>query len=243
MKGSSSKRFTHAQLCEIAKAWLLRPNSKGGHGCHVALSECRSGYGGEMPDAIGLRAANNSPESVVVEAKVSRTDFLADRFKPHRAPGQGMGSFRYFICPEGLIQPEEVPEKWGLLWVSHRGTVTSILGVTALSNNCGSFRDFEPAWRHDCDQQRELWLVIRVMSRISDPDGVKNTLNKARRENQYLEAANVRLESELKEARSRIASYQMREFATDTHTSVIQATPRKRKSDADVGAEMQLKQA
>lgn len=174
--------MTHADLCEIAKKWLGRPNSRGGHGCHVALSECRSGWDGEMPDAVGFRAATNSTETVVVEVKVSRSDFLADAKKAHRAAGQGMGVYRYFMCPEGLIRPEEVPARWGLLYVDARGRVKAVLGPVALSNNCGTFEAVAAPWQHSRNSEREMWLLVRVMARIDDPDKAKSAINAAQRE-------------------------------------------------------------
>ena len=174
--------MNHAELCEIAKKWLVRPNSQRGHGCHVALSECRSGWGGEMPDAIGFRAASRVTETVVVEVKVSRADFLADAKKPHRADGEGMGVYRYFMCPEGLIQPHEAPARWGLLWVNARGHVTAKLGPVALSNNRGTCDVVAAPWQHVRNAERETWLLIRVMARIDDPDKVKNSINAAQRE-------------------------------------------------------------
>ncbi|MGE8063867.1 adenylosuccinate synthase [Pseudomonas sp. NPDC089569] len=174
--------MTHSELCEVAKKWLRRPNSQGGHGCQVALSECRSGWGGEMPDSIGFRAATRETETVVVEVKVSRSDFLADAKKPHRADGEGMGLYRYFMCPEGLIQPDEVPERWGLLWVNARGKVIAKRGPVALSQNSGTFQTVAAAWQHSRDTNRETWLLVRVMARIDDPDKVKNSINTALRE-------------------------------------------------------------
>lgn len=174
--------MTHADLCDLARKWLLRQNSKGGHGCHTALTECRSGWGGEMPDAIGYRAATSVTDTVVVEVKVSRADFLADAKKPHRAAGRGMGVYRYFMCPAELIQPEEVPERWGLLWVSTSGRIEPKLGPVALSNNCGNFEQMAQPWRHEREIERELWLLVRVMGRIDDPDQVKKTLNKSIKE-------------------------------------------------------------
>lgn len=173
--------MNHSELCEVAKKWLARPNSQRGHGCHVALSECRSGWGGEMPDAIGFRAATRSTETVVVEVKVSRSDFLADAKKPHRADGEGMGLYRYFMCPQGLIKPEEVPARWGL-WVSPGGKVTPVLGPVALSNNCGTFNAVSAPWQHSRNTDREAWLLIRVLARIENPDAVKNSINTAVRE-------------------------------------------------------------
>ena len=48
--------------------------------CGVVLSE-QACVSGEMPDAIGWKRANHS---VLVECKVTRADFLADRGKPFR---------------------------------------------------------------------------------------------------------------------------------------------------------------
>ncbi len=174
--------MNHSELCEIAKKWLARPNSQRGHGCHVALSECRSGWGGEMPDAIGFRADTRGTETVVVEVKVSRNDFLADAKKPHRADGEGMGLYRYFMCPEGLIQVDEVPARWGLLYVNARGSVKAMLGPVALSSNCGTFKAVATSWQHSRNTERETWLLVRVMARIDEPDKVKNAINAAQRE-------------------------------------------------------------
>ena len=98
--------MTHAQLVNLAVAWLRR------YRCGVVLSEqaCASG---EMPDAIGWKG---TCRSVVVECKISRADFLADRLKPFRQnPGIALGCERFFLAPSGLITPQELPPGWGLL--------------------------------------------------------------------------------------------------------------------------------
>lgn len=86
--------------------------------CGVVLSEqaCASG---EMPDAIGWKRACHS---VLVECKISRPDFLADREKPwRRKPEGGVGCERFYLTPCGLIRPEEVTAGWGLLELRKRG--------------------------------------------------------------------------------------------------------------------------
>jgi hypothetical protein len=66
-----------------------------------------------MPDAIGWKRACHS---VLIECKVTRSDFLADRGKPFRAkPGNGVGCERFYLVPDGLIRRDELPEGWGLL--------------------------------------------------------------------------------------------------------------------------------
>ena len=117
----------HSDLCKLAVSWLKRPFSRGGHGCTVAIDECRTGWGGEIPDAVGYRYSGMQDTSmdgtVLVECKLSRSDFLADKAKPHRHAG-GIGNWRYYMAPEGLISPEELPEKWGLVEVNARGQGT-----------------------------------------------------------------------------------------------------------------------
>ncbi len=95
----------------MAVGWLRR------YRCGVVLSE-QACVSGEMPDAIGWKKACHS---VLVESKVSRGDFLADRDKPFRQkPDLGVGCERYYLAPRGLIRFEELPPGWGLLEVSGR---------------------------------------------------------------------------------------------------------------------------
>ena len=98
--------MTHAQIVNLAVAWLRS------YRCGVVLSEqaCASG---EMPDAIGWKG---KCRSVVVECKVSRADFLADRGKPFRQNSEiALGCERFYMAPAGLIAPPELPAGWGLL--------------------------------------------------------------------------------------------------------------------------------
>ncbi len=71
-----------------------------------------------MPDAIGWKKACHS---VLVECKVSRADFLADREKPFRQKLEtGVGCERFYLAAKGLIRIAELPPGWGLLEVSGR---------------------------------------------------------------------------------------------------------------------------
>jgi hypothetical protein len=102
--------MTHAQLVERAVRWLRA------YRCGVVLSE-QACISGEMPDAIGWKRACHS---VLVECKVTRSDFLADRTKPFRQkPEKGVGSERFYLTPPALISSEELPSGWGLLECRH----------------------------------------------------------------------------------------------------------------------------
>jgi hypothetical protein len=69
----------------------------------------------ECPDAIGW---SWSGFSTIVECKVSLEDYYADRQKPFRRyASNGMGAWRYYMTPAGLLEPSKVCQRWGLLEV------------------------------------------------------------------------------------------------------------------------------
>ena len=108
--------MNHAQLVERAIRWLRS------YRCGVVLSE-QACVSGEMPDAIGWKQACHS---VLVECKITRADFLADREKPFRQkPERGVGSERFYLTSPGLVKLEELPVGWGLLEV-RRGHVETL---------------------------------------------------------------------------------------------------------------------
>jgi len=103
--------MTHAQMVRVAEKWLRS------YRCGVVLSE-QACVSGEMPDAIGWKRASHS---VLVECKISRADFLADRAKPWRVkPELGVGCERFYLAPAGMIREEELPVGWGLLALKAR---------------------------------------------------------------------------------------------------------------------------
>lgn len=62
-----------------------------------------------------------------MEAKTSLNDFRADLKKPFRVyPQNGMGLYRYYICEPGVITEDDLPERWGLLYVLPGGRVRTI---------------------------------------------------------------------------------------------------------------------
>lgn len=138
--GGTIPEITHDLLILRARYWLENTA-----GAKVVLTEFAGGAVGgsrrsrrsnrEIPDAIGwLR----SGVSLLIECKASRGDFLSDAVKPSRrsgkadAPGslaptapkpeikpprktEGLGAYRFYLAPSGLLAPDELPEGWGLL--------------------------------------------------------------------------------------------------------------------------------
>lgn len=177
-----AKKHTHKTLTELAVKWLKRPNSAGGPGCAIAMNECKTGYSGEIPDAIGFRRTGHQPTdgSVVVEVKTSRADFLADAKKPHRMSG-GVGSWRYYMAPTGLIAPMELPAGWGLLEVNVRGHVKAVAGhAVHFKGRHDEYLRQADLWRFDdVDMEREQFLLVRVIANTGDPQKVLDMLREA----------------------------------------------------------------
>lgn len=172
--------MNHAEMCVLALKWLKRPHSAGGPGCAVALSECRTGWDGEIPDAIGFRCTNPDPGSVVVEVKVSRADFLADSKKPHRLAG-GVGDWRYYMAPENLISFSELPPGWGLLEVNSRGHIKVRRGhAVYFKRGYDEMRRQSVLWKFlDVDAERERFLLVRALANTGDPQKTLDMMREA----------------------------------------------------------------
>jgi len=157
--------MTHAKLVSMAVRWLRR------YRCGVVLSE-QACVSGEMPDAIGWKKACHS---VLVESKVSRGDFLADRDKPFRQkPEIGVGCERYYLAPRGLIRTEELPTGWGLLEVWGR----EIERVKASAKNLRSEIGF----------QNEMNLLLASLRRVEiriEPESITDFLKWKNRMAEY----------------------------------------------------------
>jgi hypothetical protein len=148
--------MTHAQLVERAVRWLRY------YRCGVVLSE-QACISGEMPDAIGWKQACHS---VLVECKVTRADFLADRVKPFRQkPEKGVGSERFYLTPPGLIAPEELPAGWGLLEL-RRGRIEMLHPSEKNLRTASGFR---------CEMNLLLASLRRVEVRI-EPQSITDFL-------------------------------------------------------------------
>jgi hypothetical protein len=101
-------KYTHKELVALAYKWLLKNGSVG-----FAFKELVS-YDREIPDVIGF----SSIQSILIEVKVSRSDFLSDKKKSHRS--EGMGNWRFYCCPTGMIKVDELPTGWGLIYADEK---------------------------------------------------------------------------------------------------------------------------
>lgn len=229
----------HRQLCEIGSKFLKRSASKNGHGCHFTIIE--SAVYGENPDVFGVRhgiisermigdtlyVCGHDVGTVVLEAKTSRADFLRDKGKKHKVTDDlGLGRWRYYICPEKLIKIEDLPPKYGLLWVTKGGQVKIIAGALAvekrvIKNTLGRDRKFSSmidlqnsfaAWSFDDrNHQNEMNLMTMALARL---EGVEDILYLQREKMAIENKLNnqvFELEKKLREAQAQLSKYTAQE--------------------------------
>lgn len=144
-------KMTHNDLVKIAEKWLI-----GSRKCGAVLTELVT-LGMETPDAIGFRDGT----STLVECKTSRSDFLADAKKLFRRnPWMGMGTFRFYLCPAGIITAQDLPEKWGLIWVDEKGRARLQIGPK------GNIWSTQEAFRFDeKNTQAEQAILVSALRR------------------------------------------------------------------------------
>ena len=106
------KLLTHTDLVERAKNWLEKAHGNK-FACGVVLAEYVC-YAPEIPDVIGF----NGHRSIVIECKVNRADFKADKHKPHRI--NGMGNYRYYLTLPNVACAEDIDNGWGLLYATDK---------------------------------------------------------------------------------------------------------------------------
>lgn len=110
--------MTHRELCLKAAKYLRNKGIQPFHKCQYVV--CELERLGESPDAFGWGGSTTQ----LIEVKVSRSDFIADKKKFWRKyPNKGLGKYRSYLCPEGLILKHELPKHWGLLYVTENGKV------------------------------------------------------------------------------------------------------------------------
>ena len=145
----------HENLSALGVKWLKR------RGFPVIATNISS-YGClERADVIGFR----STCSVIIESKISRTDFLADSKKKHRT-SDGIGLYRFYICPSNLIKIDEVPDKWGLLYVKKNKIIEIVCPKGNLWTSSGTnFPDWTK-FQHKINIEAERSILFSIARRL-----------------------------------------------------------------------------
>lgn len=107
--------LTHDRLNELTAKWSVNNMNMG-----LVFVEHKTASSREIPDVLGFRDGGRT--TVCFEIKATRGDFLSDKNKPHRInPEQGVGDYRFYVAPVGVIKKSDLPPKWGLLEVTPSG--------------------------------------------------------------------------------------------------------------------------
>lgn len=146
--------MNHSDLITIAHHWLL---SKG---CGFVFTELKALVdNGEIPDAIGFKGPSTS---LLVECKATRADFLSDRAKRfRRIPSRGMGSFRWYMAPQGIITQTDLPPGWGLITVSPDGKARQVFGPSG-----NTFPPSSPFHHKVKSTRSELQMMYSALRRL-----------------------------------------------------------------------------
>lgn len=168
---SPSTHPTHAALVALGVRWARR------QGFSVAHGELGTQSTREIPDVVAF----NARCSLVIECKTSRSDFLVDSKKPWRQPGNGVGHYRFYLAPEGLLQATELPQtpRWGLIEVGARRRMNLVAGPMNGKSNLwpgnpsrlplddGANPDGWAAFWHPSDVRLERGLLYSIARRLS----------------------------------------------------------------------------
>lgn len=132
----SKNKTLHRAMCEEAARILHKGGFDHRMGHKYVAIELMT-YGEEIPDVW----ATNGWSVSVVEVKTSRSDFLRDKNKICRQnPIEGIGNFRWYFAPKGLIKEDELPENWGLAEADENGKYVHLVKIAAYqeSSSLGS---------------------------------------------------------------------------------------------------------
>lgn len=168
----------HRALVELGERWAKR------QGFAIVATELTALGCREQADVIAFRSSC----SLMIEAKCSRADFFADSKKPERVAG-GLGVYRFYICPAGLISPAELPARWGLLWAE----TGKINAVKAPKGN--GWPSYDPAstygqwaeFMHEPDLRAERAVMFSIARRRSLSRSEESYEAKLREANQRAE--------------------------------------------------------
>ena len=152
--------MTHGECVQYAAAWA-------GRRFHLVMPEMQSLQNNEIPDVL---AVDFLGVTLLIECKVSRSDFLADKKKPFRVkPEQGMGQYRMYACPKGMIKKGEIPEGWGLLYVYPSGMARAVVPVLPKYKWAKNDNAFERNMKAEMNCMVSYFLKHGVGSTLTPP--------------------------------------------------------------------------
>ncbi|ENW02987.1 hypothetical protein [Acinetobacter beijerinckii] len=156
----NKKIHSHDDLVVIASKWV-----KNRLNFPVVATELKCIGSREIPDVLAFRAQT----SLIIECKTSLSDFRKDFAKPERNGSQvGVGNYRLYCAPAGLISIDRIPESWGLLEVDHEGKVALVKfkqGNIYHNNESPDHYKLNDSFYHDSDMKKERAFLYSILIR------------------------------------------------------------------------------
>ncbi len=112
----------------------------------------------------------------------------------------GLGQFRYYLAPAGLIAVDELPPRWGLIEVHGRALKVRAGHIFEQRQEQLGYRKDYTAWEHPHNRDRERALLVRLLARVGDADILHRELKAARNKFTYAANAAERLSDELRQS-------------------------------------------
>lgn len=136
----------HYELCCKAATWIRQPmNNERWHSPYQLSTVELVCTGKELADVY----ATNGEISCVIEVKTSHKDYEVDGCKYTRfKPDEGLGDFRYYLCPAGMISENELPPFWGLLYYDN-----------------GKISKVRSAIQQPSDKRMDIFVLTSIMRR------------------------------------------------------------------------------
>lgn len=141
----------------------------------VVSSELKTNGSREIPDVLAFR----SNTSLIIECKTSKADFRKDFSKPERCGMlTGVGNYRLYCTPEGLLKIEQIPESWGLIEVTPNGKIKLIRfkegNIYHGNHSPDNYRLTDPYF-HISDIDKERSFMYSILTRMKK-NSLKNVL-------------------------------------------------------------------
>jgi len=139
---------------------------KAKHAEDVFVPQCKTGAtfsGGRVHilDAWVMKKSWAHPLTTGYEIKVSRGDFLQD--DKWRSYLPFCNAF-YFVCPTGMIKPEELPDDTGLIYVSNTGTKLYTKKKAPYRKDV----TLEPIYKYVLMHRAQISRARDIMNRVDD---------------------------------------------------------------------------
>lgn len=146
----------HEQLNRVGAQWAKR------QGFPIVATNVWAAGSRERVDVVAFRQG----ATMLIESKVSRSDYHADKKKPERTVG-GIGLYRFYITTVALIEATELPPGWGLLYAKGTKVIEVRRPLGNLWPSLGTSNTDWIQYQHQSDAEAERAVLFSIARRAT----------------------------------------------------------------------------